>query len=150
MSLLVVSLSLDDANEKSLREVHALADFAIKNYIDIYVLTASNGDVVKKWNDKLGGIYLNYATMDELTLKTIIRSNPGLLLLKEGKIVAKWSSRNVPDKSELTNLITETESEGAKSPFNKSASNLLIVCLLFLLPLLGMKWYDKRAFSGNK
>lgn len=149
LSLLVVSLSLDKANEKSLREIHALADFAIKNYIDIYVLTASNGNVVKKWNDKLGGIYLNYATMDELTLKTIIRSNPGTLLLKEGEILAKWSSRNVPSTSELTQLIAESENNAKKSPFNKSVGKLLIVSLLFLLPLLAMKLYDKRSFLRN-
>ncbi len=144
-SLLVISLSLDNANEKSMREIHALADFVIKNYIDIYVLTASQGDVVEKWNKKLGGIFLNYA-MDELTLKTIIRSNPGVVLLKEGTIQAKWSHRNVPDTQELTRLISQAEPNGKKTPVNKSASNLLIVCLLFLLPLLGMKLYDEKYF----
>ncbi|HUI32560.1 MAG: DoxX family protein [Dysgonamonadaceae bacterium] len=147
LSLLVVSLSLDKANEKSLREIHALSNFALKNYMDIYVLTASDGNVVEKWNKKLGGIYLNYATMDELTLKTIIRSNPGILLLKEGTIQAKWSHRNVPDTVELAKLISQSETEGKKTPFNKSESSLLIVCLLFLLPLLGMRLYDKKTLS---
>ena len=149
-SLLVVSLSLDKANEKSMKEINALADFANKNYIDIYVLTASQGDVIKKWNEKLGGIYLNYASMDELTLKTIVRSNPGLLLLKEGIIQAKWSHRNVPDAQELNKLISQNESDENKTPVNKSASNLLIVCLLFLLPLLGIKLYDKKHFSTRR
>lgn len=149
-TLLVVSLSLDKANEKSMRKIHGLANFAIKNYIDIYVLTASSGDKIKEWNEKLGGIYLNYALMDELTLKTIIRSNPGTLLLKEGTIISKWSHRNVPDKSELTKLISETETDEKKAPFNKSAVSLLIVCLLILLPLLGVKLYDNKYFRVRK
>jgi hypothetical protein len=38
-----------------------------------------------------------FCQVDETTLKTMIRANPGYMLLKEGTIVAKWSWANLPD-----------------------------------------------------
>jgi hypothetical protein len=40
-------------------------------------------------------------------LKTIQRSNPGVLLLKEGKILGKWHWRHLPDAEELGRLAAE-------------------------------------------
>jgi hypothetical protein len=39
---------------------------------------------------------------DEVTLKTIIRSDPGFVLLHNGTIIAEWSSRGLPDNKEFT------------------------------------------------
>ena len=40
---------------------------------------------------------------DETTLKTIVRSNPGMLWLKEGTIVAKWHYNDFPASEDLIN-----------------------------------------------
>ncbi len=40
---------------------------------------------------------------DDLLLKTIMRSNPGLLLLKDGQIIHKWHHRKLPDATEMKN-----------------------------------------------
>lgn len=82
--------------------------------------------------------------MDELTLKTIIRSNPGLLLLKEGVVQAKWSKNRLPDASQLNSIFSSYRINEEHLPNNKTDSKLLIICLLFAIPLLGLKWYDKK------
>lgn len=145
--LLVVSLSLDDAREPGMKQIAALADYAAANNIDMRIVTSSEADVVQQWNDKLGSSNLNFAGMDELTLKTIVRSNPGLLLLTEGTIQAKWGSRNLPSSDGLNEIIAQFQLEKKTLPNNNSSATLLILCALFVLPLLGIKWYDRSEIS---
>lgn len=50
---------------------------------------------------KASGIQFPCYEADDLVLKTIMRSNPGLLLLKSGKIIHKWHHKQLPDANEL-------------------------------------------------
>ncbi len=43
----------------------------------------------------------DFYTCDAITLKTIVRANPGVVLLKQGEIVAKWSANDLPDYKEV-------------------------------------------------
>ncbi len=47
--------------------------------------------------------------MDDITLKTMIRSNPGLMLIKEGTILNKWSDEELPDEYVLTDKLENLE-----------------------------------------
>jgi hypothetical protein len=44
---------------------------------------------------------VNCYEADDLLIKTIMRSNPGLLLLKDGKIIHKWHHKQLPTAQEL-------------------------------------------------
>lgn len=46
-------------------------------------------------------IPVNYESADNILLKTIVRSNPGFVLWKDGKIVHKWHKANMPTYDEL-------------------------------------------------
>ena len=50
-----------------------------------------------------------FCQTDYITLKTIIRSNPGLLLVKDGTILNKWSDNRLPDESVLTDSLDKLE-----------------------------------------
>jgi len=47
------------------------------------------------------GIKAKFLTADDILLKTIVRSNPGIVLWKDGSIVNKWHKSKFPgfDKS---------------------------------------------------
>jgi triosephosphate isomerase len=47
----------------------------------------------------------HFCHVDEITLKTIVRANPGYVLLKNGTIKGKWSWANVPGQKSLQELI---------------------------------------------
>ena len=144
LCLLVVTNSLDNAKEKNMKQISELAEYAKKEGVSIYVVTASNESVITKWDDINGNPYLNYASMDDRTLKTIIRSNPGLVLLKEGTILNKWSRNNIPNSSQLNDVIIQSQSDNATKPFNNLFFKLLIICTIFVFPLIGIKFYDTK------
>jgi uncharacterized membrane protein YphA (DoxX/SURF4 family) len=55
------------------------------------------------------GMQLLTYEADELLIKTIMRSNPGLLLMKKGKIIHKWHHKQLPDATEMrTKYLDET------------------------------------------
>lgn len=143
LSLLLVSLSLDDISERKIPHIQSLANYAVKKSIEMHIVTASDENAIGRFNEKMGEERLNYASMDELTLKTIIRSNPGVVLLKEGVVQAKWSKNRMPDKAKLNKIISKHQIGSKDMPNNNYALKLLIICFVFITPLLGIKWYDR-------
>ena len=92
-TVLMVSKKLSEARVKYLSEGFELGSYCIKNGIDFYILTASGTSEVKSFNNGL-----EFCSADETTLKTIIRANPGYILIRNGVIIGKWSEANCPDK----------------------------------------------------
>lgn len=143
--LFVVSLSLDDAREKGMKQIIALADYAADNDIELLVATSSEAAAIEQWHREWGNPKVGYGLMDELTLKTIVRSNPGLLLLSGGTIVGKWSSRRLPNQRQLEGMVAKLKTEEKSLPINNnSTASLLIICAIFVIPLLGIKWYERK------
>lgn len=109
-SVLMISKKLAEAGSKNLANGFSLGDYCMSNGINFYILTASGTGDVKSYNNGL-----QFCSMDETTLKTIVRANPGYILLKNGTIIGKWSWANVPGKEWFGKQITQsTGSPGSK------------------------------------
>ena len=95
-SFLLISHNLSDANKKAIKKAEDYARFAkLTENTRFYCLTASSSQVIDQISEDLDLSYEFYHA-DEITLKTIVRSNPGLLLLKNGTIIGKWHHNNFP------------------------------------------------------
>ncbi len=68
--------------------------------VKIYGFTASSNEEVEKFK-KATGFSFPFLTADNIVLKTMIRSNPGFMLVKEGTVITNWHYRNMPVYSEL-------------------------------------------------
>lgn len=99
-TMLMISKKLGEADPEMLRDGFNLGYYFMGNVGNFYVLTASGSDEVRSFNN---GIKFCFA--DETTLKTMIRSNPGYILLKEGTIIGKWSWADIPKKELISNII---------------------------------------------
>jgi hypothetical protein len=98
-TVLMICKKLKEACPENLSEGFKLGRYCIANSIDFIVLTASGSGESKNYDSTL-----LFCSADETTLKTMIRANPGFLLLKDGTIVGKWSAANCPDKEWFGNL----------------------------------------------
>jgi uncharacterized membrane protein YphA (DoxX/SURF4 family) len=100
-NLVVVAWDLPKANKKAIGDLNAIAINAAENFnIRTSFLTTTSGTnvqiIVKKMN-LIADIF--YA--DAVPLKSMIRSNPGLMLLKNGVVIDKWPSSALPNYQTL-------------------------------------------------
>lgn len=100
LTLLLVSPHLEQANDAQFGEIDRLYEWAKEQGISFYCLTASGRQGIEQWIDVTGAEY-PFCNVDETTLKTMIRSNPGLMLLKAGTVIGKWSHNSLPRPDEI-------------------------------------------------
>jgi hypothetical protein len=98
-TVLMISTKLGEASRKHIARGFDLGRWCMNNGIGFYVLTASGSDEMKKYDS---GSPMGSA--DETTLKTIVRSNPGYMLLRKGVIQEKWSWANLPENEWFATL----------------------------------------------
>lgn len=136
---LLISSKLEKANDADIEQINNIYDFAAEENIPFYCLTASDEDQIKEWRNNTGAEY-PFCFTDETTLKTIIRSNPGLVLIKDGTILQKWSHNDLPEEEQIENVMNGYLS--GKTVKQKEDDRLLTNLLSFTLPLLLVWIYD--------
>ena len=144
-TFLLVSYKLEKASDSNADKINEIYDYAKEYGYPFYALTSSVPDAVEKWKQNTGAEY-SFCSMDDITLKTIVRSNPGLVLMKEGTIINKWPHTCLPDKSLLTGELAES-SLGSVPPDHSTRNTLLTILLLFA-PLAVLSLYDR--LKGKK
>jgi len=92
---LLVAPHLEQADDSRLDRINELYEYSQQQGYAFYGLTASGERAIGRWRDLTGAEY-PFCSVDETTLRTIIRSNPGLLLLKDGTVMGKWSHNRLP------------------------------------------------------
>lgn len=100
--LLFVAYHIDEVSESSWTALNELAAEAVANKVQVYLLTSTVGKQLDDVMAKYKPIPV-ICTSDEKVLKTMIRSNPGLMLVKKAVVQNKWPASAYPEKSELIN-----------------------------------------------
>jgi hypothetical protein len=100
--LLMISKRLSEADPDKLEEGFKLGQFCMKNKIGFFILTASGREEAGRLNS--GAII---CLGDETTLKTMVRADPGYILIKGGTIRGKWSWANLPDKETFKQIFSK-------------------------------------------
>ncbi len=128
--LLIIAPKLEKASKKGMNKMNELSMKALNLGMDAYCLTSSTSQQIENFTHTSNPAF-TICTSDETTLKTIIRANPGLIILREGTILGKWNFRDAPASNEFSanplSLILEK---------NRSAHEESIVVILILGILL--------------
>lgn len=99
---MLIAHDLQKSSLKSQEKINTLAGWAMGNGFSFVCLTASLFDVTREFAAKTGAPY-EFFNCDEITLKTIIRSNPGLLVIQNGTIIAKYHYNDIPVPDDFNN-----------------------------------------------
>lgn len=133
-----ISPKLDKADKSQMAKLGHQFELAQKNGFDFFVATSSSSsDFIAA--DSLAGAALNYLQADETMLKTIVRSNPGLVVLQNGVIVAKYNLDHVPFDAEMA-----SPAAAYLSNLSRSYAWIMLVCLGLACVVVWLLLYNDR------
>jgi hypothetical protein len=97
---ILASYNLEEASAKGLQKASELSKTLIADGISFIVVTGSLEGTIEEFKSQYNP-ELEYYNADDTELKTMIRANPGLMLLKDGIVIDKWHWRDIPDIEKL-------------------------------------------------
>ena len=130
---MILSPSLSAAESSVIDKIDELYDYTQEYGYNLYCLTASSPEEIAEWQDNTGADYPFYS-MDASTIQTIVRGNPGIVLLHDGVIVQKVRPVHLPEEAELNAPLDELPF-GQLRPYTFRRP-LLTVLVVFFVPML--------------
>lgn len=132
-TFLLVAHRIEEADDSNIDLINEVYDYSVEHGYKFYCLTSSPEDQIEWWKDKTGAEY-PFCQMDDITLKTMIRSNPGLMLIRNGTVLNKWSDEDIPDEYALTDKLENLPLGQQKR--ESDTHTVGYVLLWFIIPLL--------------
>ena len=127
----MIAPSLKEADDDGIDRLNELYDYCVEQGYNFICLTASDARESDIWRDNTGAEY-GYAFADKKMLMTILRSNPGVMLVKNGTIYWKASTHSLPDEWTEAPLDQTRFSQIVYNPQRR----LLFLLLALTLPLV--------------
>ncbi|RZL41422.1 MAG: DoxX family protein, partial [Pedobacter sp.] len=101
-NLVVVAYDLNHTNEKAIGTINALALNATDQFnIRSVLLTSNSAQDADAFSKKMK-LFTEVFYADAVPLKSMVRANPGVMLLKNGVIINKWHFNNLPSFDQLS------------------------------------------------
>lgn len=140
-TFLMIAYSLADMRESAISKCEDVKNYAIDNGYHFYCLTSSTKEEIINWEQE-NLIDFNYCLTDERTLKTMMRTNPGLMLIKNGEIINKWSPSRIPAEENLIKPLDELSISQIPDIDKRNSKRLSGLLVVFITPLLFIKILD--------
>lgn len=96
--LLIVTIHhLEKVDAKGIRAMQQIMEMADENGVQVVVLSSALPEDIQSflYENKLDNLEFYFA--DATAIETMARSNPGFVLMKEGRVMGKWHHRHVRD-----------------------------------------------------
>ena len=128
--LLMVARRLEESDRDGILKGYNLGMELQKRGAGFFIVTATAPDEAAPLVTGFNALYA-----DETTLKTIIRSDPGFVLLHNGTVAAKWSYHNLPDNKEFTGDLNALALRTHKSAGNRLTAIASVLAILLAVSL---------------
>lgn len=148
-TFLMIAYSLEDMRQTYLSRFEDVNNYAKDYNYKFYCLTSSPRDSILRLEEN-NITNFNFCTADERVLKTMVRSNPGLILLKSGTVINKWADRRVPDEGYLNRPIEELSISKIPDTEQQNNKRIWTTALVLFLPMLFVKIFDALIFQRKK
>ncbi len=103
-SFILVEWNLDETNRKVQPKINDFAQLCRQNNISFIGLTSTQPyETVKKFMQDEKPSYSMCICPDDVPTKAMVRSNPGLVMLKNGAVIKKWHYHSFPAFDEMKN-----------------------------------------------
>lgn len=153
-SFLMVCYRVEKAATNKKNEINNIYEFAKQNGYGFYCMTATGLETeeMREFQNEMewgkDGDGYPFVNSDEITLKTIVRSNPGLVLIKDGVVINKWSNKNMPTFTEpLENTV---RGQVQKANEWKVVFKSLLAFLATLALVFAIDWIISKVMGKNK
>lgn len=95
---MITTYNVLNASDKGMKRVSEFANKALETGARVILVTASSEENCGMASEKYNLSNILFYSADDKSIKTILRSNPGIIKIVKGKVDNKWSWRNLPDK----------------------------------------------------
>ena len=146
-TFLLVAHRIEEADDSNIDLINEIYDYSVERGYSFYCLTSSPDYLIEQWKDRTGAQY-PFCLMDDIALKTIVRSNPGLMLIKDGLILNKWSRNSLPDEYALTDSLDKLPL--GQLDEDNDLHTIGLVFIWFVVPLLLVLGLDILVVKRRK
>lgn len=140
-TFLLVAPYLNKASSKHNDEIEDLMAYCGEQNFPFLVLTSTTGEAVAQYKEQFSFDFEVYA-MDEITLKTMIRSNPGLVIIKDGVVLAKYHHNDLPVFDGQTKPVSLILRQA-----DKRNNHLKVLLLVLVLAGIAFKLSKRKDFN---
>ncbi|KGL55287.1 DoxX family protein [Porphyromonas sp. COT-052 OH4946] len=132
ITLLLLSPNWEKASDDKMDNIAEMYDYARAHGWDFYGVSASGSDDISTWRYNTGADY-PMLFLDAVTVKTITRGNPSLVILQDGIIKGKISDANFPGVGQAQAFFDRYIGEELYQPSYWGRLSVLVLWVALLL-----------------
>jgi uncharacterized membrane protein YphA (DoxX/SURF4 family) len=139
-TLLMITRKIEEAKLRDITKGLKAGDIAEGHKISFYIVTASE-------NRKAEALSADYNVLfcDETTLKTVIRANPGFVLLHNGTVAAMWSVASLPSFE----LFSQPEKLQTDNHNRNSERQVIFIAIFGIIIILALCISIRKPINHN-
>jgi hypothetical protein len=141
---LLIAAQTETASDKRIDDINSLYEYASEHNIPFYCITGSSLKAFERWAYITGAEY-PCLFADDVLLKTIIRSNPGLVWMRNGTIMMKWHNNDFPGEDAIAGILSLPAEE--LQQYGGGKRRMFANLFAFTFPLLLVLLYDYMRFG---